>query len=274
MQVGIIGGTGKMGTLFARVFTEAGHTVEISGRTTSRTAEDLAKKSDILIISVPIHETVRIIDQISPLMDEKQILCDLTSIKAAPVQAMMTSDAEVLGLHPMFGPTAGTLQGQTIVATPARCSEKTLHLFRSIFESQGARVTITTPEHHDRMMAIVQGLTHFKALVMADTIRRLGITPEEAEPFMSPVYRIETSIAGRLLAQDPMLYADILCTNPSVPSVLHTCCNAAESLALMISSGDIQGFVEQFMTDRAWFGEYCTRSLNETDQLIASMVRS
>ena len=47
------------------------------------------------------------------------------------------------------------------------------------------------------MMAVIHGLTHFKALVMAETMRRLGITPEETELFMSPIYRIETSVAGK-----------------------------------------------------------------------------
>ena len=204
MKVGIIGGTGRMGSVFCKVFTKAGHEVLVSGRSTALTKEELVKKCDIVIISVPIHETVRIIDEISDLMSEEQILCDLTSLKVAPVNAMLHSRSEVIGLHPMFGPTVDSITGQTIIATPARSSETSIHLLTDIFESQGAWITITTPEYHDRMMAVIQGLTHFKALVLAETMRRLKISPEDTAPFMSPVYRIEMNIAGRLLGQDPM----------------------------------------------------------------------
>ncbi|MFH0966318.1 MAG: prephenate dehydrogenase/arogenate dehydrogenase family protein [Methanobacteriota archaeon] len=274
MKVGIVGGTGQMGSFFTRVFEKGGHTVRVSGRKTPVTSEDLARESDIIIISIPIHLTIPVIQHIAPLLHDGQIFCDLTSLKSGPVNAMLESQADVIGLHPMFGPTATSLQGQTIIATPARCSDEHRELLTKLFTSQGARVTMTTPEYHDRMMAVIQGLTHFKALVMADTMRLLGITPEETEPFMSPIYRIETSVAGRILAQDPMLYADILSENPAIPQVLETCCNAALSLTSIIKSGDTETFKERFIAEREWFGEYCTRSLEETDILISAMVRS
>jgi prephenate dehydrogenase len=273
MLVGVVGGTGQMGSFFARVFELAGHEVRVSGRNTLVTSVDLAREADILIISVPIHSTIPVIQQITPFVHAGQILCDLTSLKSGPVHAMLMSQADVIGLHPMFGPTASSLQGQTIIATPARCSDEQLELLTAIFTSQGAEVTLTTPEYHDKMMAVIQGLTHFKALVMADTMRMLGITPEETDPFMSPIYRIETSVAGRILAQDPMLYADILIENPDVPHVLETCCDAAFSLAGIIKSGDIESFRLRFIAEREWFGDYCTRSQEETDRLISAMVK-
>jgi prephenate dehydrogenase len=181
MKIGIIGGTGGMGTLFSHVFQTAGHDVLIASRTTELTKENLVRHVDVIIISVPIRATVRVIHEIAPLCTERQILADLTSLKIEPVQAMLTSRARVIGFHPMFGPTVKSIQGQTIVATPARCHEEDLQFFQEIFERQGARVTKTTPEEHDHMMAIIQGLTHFKALLLAGTMRRLGISPGDTE---------------------------------------------------------------------------------------------
>jgi prephenate dehydrogenase len=272
MRIGIIGGTGQMGGLFSGIFSRAGHEVRVSGRRTQITSLDLAKESDILLISVPIHATVPVIEEIIPHLQSRQVLCDLTSLKSEPVSAMLKGPAEVIGFHPMFGPTVASLQGQTIVATPARCSQENLEFFQKIFSDEGARVTVTTPEHHDRMMAVIQGLTHFKALVMAETMRLLKISPQDTEPFMSPVYRIETSIAGRILAQDPLLYADILTRNPEIPAVLETCQQAAASLNSVVRSGDIDAFSSRFIADREWFGEYCVQSLKETDRLITTMV--
>jgi prephenate dehydrogenase len=274
MKVGIIGGTGQMGSLFSRVFTTAGHEVIVSGRRTELTSKDLVLQSDLIIVSVPIHSTIPVIQEITPYLQKGQLLCDFTSLKQEPVRAMMQTNADVIGLHPMFGPTVNSIQGQTIVMTPGRCSEDQLLMLTTLFTSQGARVTRTTPEHHDKMMAIIQGLTHFKALVMAETMRRLGVTPQDTESFMSPIYRIETSVAGRILAQDPMLYADILHENPEIPKVLDTCQKAATDLSEIIRMGNMDQFVEQFLADRIWFGEYCNQSLKETDRLIAAMVQT
>ena len=80
------------------------------------------------------------------------------------------------------------------------------------------------------MMAVVQGLTHYVTLCMADTVRRLGVDIEKTLTFTSPVYQIELSLVGRLLSQDPALYADILQQNPFVPGVLAACRDSAAEL--------------------------------------------
>jgi len=272
MKIGIIGGPGGMGHLFAQVFLQAGHEVLIAGRRTETTKEEIAGRADVINVSVPIRDTVPVIFEIASILGEHQILADLTSLKTEPVRAMLTSKARVIGLHPMFGPTVGTIRGQTIVATPARCNEDDLRFFRTIFEGQGARVTVTTPEQHDRIMAVIQGLTHFKAILLAGTMRRLGISPADTELFMSPVYRIETGIAGRLLAQNPDLYADILCMNPQVPSVLEMCEQAFSEILSMVTSGDHDAFTREFLASRAWFGPFCDQAQRETDHLIQTMV--
>ncbi len=273
MIAGIIGGTGGMGSFFADVFKKAGWEVLISGRKTELTTEDLVSQADLVMISVPIRETVRVIESVIPYLRRDQILTDLTSMKIEPVRAMLQSPAEVIGLHPMFGPSVSSLAGQTIVATPVRAKPETFTRIMNVFEHQGARITVSTPEEHDRMMAVIQGLTHFKAIVLAGAMRRLGVSPAETEPFMSPVYRIETGIAGRLLAQSPELYADILTNNPEVPKTLRTCIQAAEELLSIIETKNVPGFEHEFLLNREWFGDYCRRSLDETNHIIDRMVK-
>ncbi|MDD1634489.1 MAG: prephenate dehydrogenase/arogenate dehydrogenase family protein, partial [Methanomicrobiales archaeon] len=73
MKAGIIGGTGKMGSLFAGVLARAGWEVMVSGRSTSLTARDLAGKADLVMVSVPIRETVPVIRAIAPLLRQDQV---------------------------------------------------------------------------------------------------------------------------------------------------------------------------------------------------------
>ena len=272
MQAGIIGGTGKMGKLFAPVFERAGYEVLVSGRSTGLTAQDIARKCDLVIVSVPIRDTVQVINGIAPLMEKDQLLCDFTSLKVKPVEAMLRSKAHVIGLHPMFGPTVPSLKHQTIIVCPARTDETRLHDLLSLFSSEGAECTITTPEQHDRMMAVVQGLTHFVTLCMADTVRRLGIDVEKTHAFTSPVYQIELSLVGRLLSQDAGLYADILQMNPYVPEVIEACRTSAAELENIVKQQDPELFRAFFDSDSRHFGRCCDAGLKMTDSLIECMV--
>ncbi|MFA6226426.1 MAG: prephenate dehydrogenase/arogenate dehydrogenase family protein [Methanoregula sp.] len=271
-KAGIIGGTGKMGRLFAKVFEKAGYEVLVSGRKTAITAADIATQCDIVIVSVPIRETVRVISEITPLMKPGQILCDFTSLKVRPVEAMLKSKADAIGLHPMFGPTVKSISRQTIIVCPARADEARVAALVAVFEAQGAICTIATPEEHDRIVAVVQGLTHFATLCMADTMRRLGVDLRKAGQFESPVYQIELSLVGRLLSQDPALYADILQQNPYVPEVLAACRSSAADLAAIIDAKDPEQFKKFFEKNSRHLGRYCDEGQKTTDALIECMV--
>jgi prephenate dehydrogenase len=273
MKAGIIGGTGKMGQLFVPVFERAGYEVMVSGRSTTLTDEDLARQCDIVIVSVPIRTTVRVINRIAPLMRPGQILCDFTSLKVKPVEAMLKSAADVIGLHPMFGPTVSSLRNQTIIVCPARVEDAALQNLVGVFRAEGVRCTLATPEEHDRMMAVVQGLTHFVTLCMAESIRRLGVDIGTTQEFTSPVYQIELSLIGRLLSQDPGLYADILTENPYVPEVLAACRKSAADLSAIVNSHDAPGFRAFFEENSRYLGSYCQKGQKTTDGLIDCMVK-
>jgi len=272
MKAGIIGGTGKMGQFFVPVFERAGYEVLVSGRKTALTNAELAQECDLVCVSVPIHDTVRVIDEIAPLMHEDQLLCDLTSLKVRPVEAMLRSDAAVIGLHPMFGPTVSSLRSQTIIVCPARADAARVEWLLEIFRNEGAACTIATPEEHDRMVAIVQGLTHFVTLSMAETVRRLGIDIRATQAFTSPVYQIELSLMGRLLSQDPALYADILQQNPYVPGVLSACRDSVADLSSVVAAHDPEQFRAFFDRNSRHLGAYCDEGQKITDALIECMV--
>ncbi|AGB02622.1 prephenate dehydrogenase/arogenate dehydrogenase family protein [Methanoregula formicica] len=272
MKLGIIGGTGKMGRLFVPVFERAGFEVLVSGRKTALKNADLATTCDIVIVSVPIHDTCRIIAEIAPLMKKDQLLCDFTSLKVKPVEAMLASKADVIGLHPMFGPTVSSIKGQTIIACPARAGKARTGSLLKVFRDEGATCTITTPEDHDRMVAVVQGLTHYVTLCMADTVRRLRMDIRATQAFTSPVYQIELSLMGRLLSQDPALYADILQQNPFVPDVLAGCRASATELAEVVNSKDPELFRSFFERNSRHLGNYCQEGQKMTDTLIDCMV--
>jgi len=261
-----------MGILFGEVFHSAGFTVTSSGRNTSLTNVELTRSSDIVMISVPVGSTIGVIEEIAPILRSDQVICDLTSIKSSQVEAMMKTKAEVIGFHPMFGPGLQSIRGQNIIATPERCSEETLSMFRKIFENEGAKITIMSPEEHDRVMSIVQGLVHFATLAIAETIRTSGIDLHKILSVMSPVYRIEMGIVGRILGQSPELYGSILRMNPEIPHVIESFQTATGNLLNTISASREEDFYEFFEKNRQAFEEYIPNATKDTDKLIAMMV--
>ena len=66
--IGIIGGKGEMGAYFAEFFERNGFEVIVSDRRTKLTNKELAKKADVVIVSVPIRVTEKVIQEVAPFV--------------------------------------------------------------------------------------------------------------------------------------------------------------------------------------------------------------
>ncbi|MGL5800059.1 MAG: bifunctional chorismate mutase/prephenate dehydrogenase, partial [Plesiomonas sp.] len=111
----IIGGRGQLGQLFARLFTLSGYQVRVLDKDDWVNADALLDDAAMVLISVPISLTEAVIDRLQQLPTDC-ILADLTSVKQAPLQAMLAVHrGPVVGLHPMFGPDLSSLAKQVIV---------------------------------------------------------------------------------------------------------------------------------------------------------------
>ncbi|MCX5852296.1 MAG: prephenate dehydrogenase/arogenate dehydrogenase family protein [Deltaproteobacteria bacterium] len=215
VTIGIIGGTGGIGRWFARFFEEQGFTVHVAGRKSGMDIPAMAKACSVVIVSVPIGATIGVIKKIGPYMKRNSLLMDLTSLKEEPVKAMLASSrSEVTGLHPLFGPSVRSLKNQNIVLCPAR-GKHWLTWLRAILEKKGAHIVETTPEDHDEMMAVVQGLTHLNTMTMGIMVRESGIDRAGLEKFSTPTFRKKLKLIDRVFSR-PGLYAEIITGNPAL----------------------------------------------------------
>ena len=269
--IGIIGGKGKMGSWFRRFFQDRGFKVIVTDLTTRLENRELVKKSDAVIFSVPISRTVEVIESVLTFTREDQILMDLTSIKEPAVNAMLKSKSEVLGMHPMFGPMANSIKGQTIVFCKAR-ERKLTGLFEKLFIKAGATLKDSTPSEHDKLMSVIQCLNHFNSIVLGHTIMRLGIDLEESFQYTSPIYRIKMDMVGRILDQDPRLYAEIEIENPYAAESLKALAESSDELRGLVESRDSEGFINYFKKSSDYFGRFRSRAMDESNYLINRMV--
>lgn len=266
--IGIIGGTGHMGRWFHGFFTQAGHHVLISGRKTALTTETLIRKSDIVILSVPIDAAISLIERIGSQLRDNQLLMDLGSLKEDIVDAMVRcSPAEVIGTHPLFGPLTDSIGGQNIILCPAR-STRWLPWIENEFRSHGAIVTHMDPEVHDRNMAVVQGLTHLLTVSLGRTLQRMGMPPDQALLYSTPVFRAKMDLVGRLFAQDLDLYRKLIGKNRFTANALEIFTSAmSESKEQLLSGQD--GNATIFLKEiRDFLGEFCEDGLKESNHML------
>lgn len=252
-RVAIVGGTGKFGQHLGEAL-EDDNEIVISGKNVEKASEvaekhgwyygkntEIVEDADVVIIAVPISVTVEVIEEVGPHVSEDSLLCDITSVKKKPVDAMKKYSNEVLGMHPMYAPS-NSIKGQKIVLTPEKGSLWTE--MEEFWKERGAEIHVTDPESHDRAMSLVQGLMHFSELVVAETIRKTDLTGEDMAEYSSPVYQMITDLTARMLNQKPGLYGSIQAENPENEEIRQSFMESAETLQEVV--GDEEAFAEKF----------------------------
>ncbi len=273
ITVGIIGGTGQMGGFFRKFFEKNDCRVLVASRKTKLKPEDCARQSNIVLISVPIDLAIDVIKKIAPFVRKSSLLIDTTSIKKGPVEAMIRySKSEVIGMHPVFGPNIASLKNQTVVLCPAR-SKRWIKWIKRVFEKNGAAIKITTPEKHDEMMSIIQGLNHFSTLSVAHAMKSMGIGVEESLQYASPVYKLRMAMVGRILNQDSKLYAGIEIMNPKNKKALEAYIKSSKKLQKIIETKNTKEFAKYFDECAEFFGSFKREAEKLSDYLIEQMVK-
>jgi chorismate mutase/prephenate dehydrogenase len=284
-SIGIIGGTAGMGSFLARLFTRAGYAVETTGiipvvgtgeiRHVGATNAEVASRHDLVIVAVPIAVTVDVIREIAPHIRPGACLCDVTSVKRAPLAAMLEhapATVDVVGTHPMFGPSGDDMDRQRVVFCRGR-GESGEARVRRLFESFGAEIIEATAEEHDEQMALIQVLVHEKTMVLGSVMERLKADLPRSLQFASPIYRIELATIGRMFSQRAELYADILTANPDGTAVSHLFEQESAHFARAVALHDRETMLKRFHEIAAYMKEFAAWAKNESDAILRDIVR-
>jgi prephenate dehydrogenase len=286
LKIAVIGGTRGLGRWIASFLSDKGLDVVITGRNRI-TGESVSKKlgvdytpdnlkaaasADVVIISLPIDVTPKVIMEIGPVMKVGSLLLDVTSVKEEPSRIMHQYAApgvEVLPCHPMFGPRIRSMDGQVVVLTPVKTGQW-YNKVLNFLESENTRVIVTTPENHDRMMSIVQGLTHFAYISIAATIEKLDIDVKESRKFASPIYSLMLDTIARITAQNPYLVYSIQTKNNYIKETHETFLETFNELKDMIVSENQEEFVSA-MSSAAKHLDDIESALGRSDKAIYAL---
>lgn len=267
-RVLVVGGRGAMGGYFARWFETSGYAVHRLDRDDWDLAPTLCRGVDLALVAVPIEATGPVVRQLGPHLPREALLADLTSVKLEPLAAMLEAHpGPVLGLHPLFGPTPATLDKQIVITAPGRQPEAGRWLLEQL-AAWGAVVVPADAREHDEAMEIVQALRHFATFAFGHFLHRRQVDLGRLLEFSSPIYRLEFGMVGRLFAQDPGLYAEIIFASPRRRDLLKAYLASLQDHLEMIASGDKEAFSARFREIARWFDPFSEQALRESAFLI------
>jgi chorismate mutase/prephenate dehydrogenase len=266
-HVVVVGGAGQLGSLFVQWFELSGYRVEVIDQHNTEQLSQVVAEAALVLISVPIAVTERVIVNLPPLPDDC-VLADLTSVKGRPLDAMLTAhQGPVLGLHPMFGPNVASMAKQLIVATAGRDEQGSAWLQQQL-QTWGARLEWLNAAEHDESMGLIQVMRHITTFAYGVHLMEEDPSLQQLVTLSSPIYRLELMMVGRLFAQSPALYADIILQNPDNFAMIRRYLQRFETLLSRLETSGRDGFIEEFEKVAAWFGDDANAFLSESTNLL------
>jgi len=266
-KVVIVGGAGQLGRVFVDLFHRSNYQVEVIEQKDWPNSEDIFAQSSLVIVAVPIRLTSSIIQQLNNLPDDC-ILADVTSIKTSPLYEMMkVHSGPVVGLHPMFGPDVSGLIKQTIIVCEGR-KPKDYQWLLNQFQVWGAKIYPVEASAHDQAMSLVQVMRHFSTIAYGYHLMTEGADISQLVEMSSPIYRLELIMVGRLFAQDPILYTDIIFSNRENIAMMKRFAFRFLELLEDVELSDKESFVTMFNQVSNWFGDYADLFLQESKAML------
>lgn len=282
--IGIVGSEGAYGRWLRRFFEERMQ-LRVLGHdpaAPSDLSERLLDEADVLLFAAPIRSTESIIDHMrrqSAGRERGRLWLDITSIKQAPVAAMLRSQAEVAGLHPMTAPPkAPTLKGKVLVICEARI-DAWRDWLSVLFAALQAECVRVTPDDHDRAMALIQAMVHATHLAEAGVMRghaqHLG-PPSALLPLRSASFELDVAVITRILSLNPQIYEDIQFGNPYALDMLESLVDELSALRDLVAQGDDAaraGFRARFLqANRDHFDDATLAESNHTFERVGYLL--
>ncbi len=214
--------------IWFRVFT-------ILEETNDEEKQDILGKSDIVIFSVPIRNTIGTIkDLIKFKLNSSTLIMDVTGLKTWVTKTLenLWTD-EFVSVHPMFWPSTKNLNWKHLIQTSneENCWKKWKLLRRLLNKCKLNNVKLSE-EEHDFNMAFVQASPHFPNLVFWNIVSWLWIWKDELNQVDDINFSHQKTTFLRILKwQNWRTFADMEILNPEFKdNVLHKLLSSMESI--------------------------------------------
>lgn len=247
MKIVIIGWTWAFWQFWEKYFVQKWHEVIITSSSTQLQPKDAVLLWDVIIFSVSIRHTLRVMQELIPLIPEGKLVMDFTGIKTKASQELAKyAFGEVVATHPMFGPWISSLQNQNIAFDPICPGKKWQEIF-DLWKNDQANLIEINSQKHDELVSIVQSTVHFWNLLLGHILKKRGIQIWEVLDIGTPNSRMQMLILSRFLNQKASLYTDMQFYNDHYKeTILPEIKDYVNFLEDIIESWDTQTFENEF----------------------------
>jgi chorismate mutase/prephenate dehydrogenase len=239
----LVGGAGRMGRPFARLFRRKGFAVRIADpagvpRGFPAGTLDDAAEADVVLIAASLDHAAA---ALAAVLDRNPtgLVFDIASVKA-PLLPLFSRAREggvaIASAHPMFGPDA-RLSGRDFLILDAGDKAAVRRVAR-LFAGEGLKIRTMPAAEHDRWVGRTMGFAHLVALVSAFSLAELGISRDDVDGRATTTFRHLLALVGPILDQDSALTRAIQAENPEAPSVIDHLAEQVEALRHLLFEGD------------------------------------
>lgn len=201
MKLGVIG-LGLIGGSIFKDLKKSGY--DVIGISQSQSGESiyrdysLLKECDVVFVCTAMNKTLGVLDKLEEILPENTIVTDVCSLKGFVCQKQRPY--KFIPSHPMAGTEhkgfensfEGLFKNAKWVITPVfNSKEEDLKILTDIIKQLGASPVITTPEEHDRAVALI---SHMPMLV-AQAIFKTAQSNDLAMQIASSGFRDMTRLA-------------------------------------------------------------------------------
>jgi len=116
----------------------------------------------------------------------------------------------------------------------------------------GVNIIETTPERHDELMGLIQGLNHLNSITMGMVLRGSGADLTELRRFATPMFNTKLALVEKVFTKNPRLYAEIVSLNPNISNVIELYAETLSNLKNVINNRDREAFIELMRGSSLW----------------------
>jgi prephenate dehydrogenase len=233
MEVTVIGGLGRLGKWITEFLKKENFNVSISTPDIKKYQEiikeigvkaynnniEAVKTADVIIVSVPLHKTIEVIEEILPFLKEDSILVEIASLKNDILKLinnkknyLVKKKINFLSIHPMFGPGAKSLKNQNIILIKSDYSAKIFDQVSDYLDKHQANLAISSYDNHDKKIAYTLGISHFTLLLFSSILKKAG-NLKELDLYGGSTFRILNFLTMSLINESWELYSHIQMDN-------------------------------------------------------------
>lgn len=189
MKIGVIG----LGLIGGSIFKALSNRYDVVGVSSSVEEKNVSKDyetlkdCDLVFVCTPMSATLEILDKLENILPSTTIVTDVCSLKGFVSKKKYSY--KFIPSHPMAGTENSgwgssfpeLFKGAKWVITPIDgIIETSQEILESIIKSLGAEVIITTPEEHDKAVALISHMPMIVAQALCENIKDNHLAQELA----------------------------------------------------------------------------------------------